>query len=163
MKPIENFKDYFIDKNGDVYSTKLGYLHKLKTRANRYGYLVATLSKNGKSYYRTVHKLVVSAYIRVPDLEKDETVNHKDGNKLNNHLDNLEIISRGDNVRHSRRNKLQPCKYSDKIIIKALTDIHNGKSTNSVAKQYGISQSYLNKIKKGIYRKDVNVKIGSND
>ena len=163
MKAIKNFEDYFVDTDGNVYSNKKGYLHKLRTHLNQCGYQTVSLRKNKKPKWITVHKLVASSFIRELDVSKDETVNHKDGNKLNNKLDNLEIITRGDNVRHSRLTGLQPCKFSRDIITSALLDIKNGLSVNKTAKKYNISQSYLNKIKNGKYRKNINVESGFND
>ena len=163
MKPIKNFDGYFVDNEGNVYSIKKGYLHKLKPHVNQCGYATVSLSVNKRPKWITVHKLIVNTFVRELDLSKDETINHKDGNKLNNKLSNLEIISRGDNVRHSRLNGLQPCKFSNNVIKEALAEISEGNSVNSVAKKFNISQSYLNKVKKGIYRKYINVENRFND
>jgi len=66
---------------------------------NMDGYLTAKLSKNSVSKRIPVHRLVAEAFIENPyDLEE---VNHKDYNRANNTVDNLEWISHGDNVRYS--------------------------------------------------------------
>lgn len=63
------------------------------------GYLLIDISHNKKVYTRQVHRLVATAFIPNPD--KIETVNHKDGDKTNNHVNNLEWMTRISNVRHA--------------------------------------------------------------
>ena len=62
-----------------------------------------------------VHRLVATTFLE--DLiDTDITVNHKDGNRLNNKIDNLEWLSLGDNIRHGFNNNLYPqknCKLID--------------------------------------------------
>jgi hypothetical protein len=57
------------------------------------------LSKNGKTISLFVHALVAKAFVSNP--YNYETVNHKDGNPLNNNAENLEWISLADNIRHA--------------------------------------------------------------
>jgi len=61
------------------------------------GYLQCSLSSKGKTYKVYVHKLVAETFL----LERNETVNHIDGNKLNNYLSNLEWISFSENIKHA--------------------------------------------------------------
>jgi hypothetical protein len=88
---------YLVDTRGAVFSE-----HKdeyLKPFLNPSGYLLVDLHHNHKSYYRQVHRLVAEAFIPNPD--KLPTVNHIDGDKTNNRIDNLEWMSIKDNVRHA--------------------------------------------------------------
>lgn len=65
------------------------------------GYIYVTLL-NGNDYYMkriAVHRLVLIAFTGIE--EGKPWVNHKDGNRSNNHLDNLEWTTIGDNIRHS--------------------------------------------------------------
>ena len=57
---------------------------------NRFGYLYATLSKDGKSVKKTVHQLVAAAFLNA---SYGEVINHKDGDKLNNAVTNLEVTT----------------------------------------------------------------------
>lgn len=66
---------------------------------NRLGYLYATLSKKGKSVKKTIHQLVARAFI--PNFEYGDVVNHIDGNKLNNWVNNLEKSNYQDNNIHA--------------------------------------------------------------
>ena len=67
---------------------------------NQSGYKMVCI--NYKKLY--VHRLVAESFI--PNPNELETVNHKDGNKMNNHIDNLEWVSRRDNCEHARLNGL---------------------------------------------------------
>lgn len=154
------YKNYYADKSGIVYSSKSGVLKPLKQRKSNQGYYSVCIYDNGKQFQRYVHRIIIETFVRELDISKKETVNHIDGNKENNSLENLEIISAVENVKHSYRIGLhrigedhERAKFSDFIISSALQEITDGASVNSIAKKYGISQSYLNKIKNGSYRK----------
>ena len=72
----------------------------LKQKFNRVtGYYVVTLWKNGEQKGYTVHRLIASHFL--PKDDKREVVNHKDGNKLNNCVSNLEWVSYSENLSHS--------------------------------------------------------------
>lgn len=64
-----------------------------------HGYLYCYLYKNGKGRRFAVHRLVAEAFIPNPD--KKPEVNHLDGNKYNNCVENLEWVTRKENVRHA--------------------------------------------------------------
>jgi hypothetical protein len=114
LKLIDGFDDYYISPDGTIYSTKYskrynheGKLRLLKPRTHPSGYLYAGLFKGvGSSkqrLWRRVHRLVVETFIGpIPDgLE----VNHKDLNKHNNNVSNLEIVTRKQNIIHFHANK----------------------------------------------------------
>lgn len=98
MKKIEVYgKGYLITESGEVYN-KDGK----KLKLNRWGttdYLCACLCHKGKAKTFGVHRLVAIAYI--PNPENKPCVNHKDGNKKNNHVSNLEWVTHGENMLHS--------------------------------------------------------------
>lgn len=92
---------YQVSDAGEVFSverngTKGGIL---KTNVDRYGYKKVVLYKNDKPYYFTVHRLVAIAFI--PNPENKEQVNHKNGIRTDNSLDNLEWSTAKENVHHS--------------------------------------------------------------
>lgn len=83
-----------------LYSTRVWKSRIMRGRGDNYstGKRVS-LWKDGKSKDYLVARLVALTFLGDPP--KDYTVNHKDGNRLNNIVENLEWLSRGDNVRHA--------------------------------------------------------------
>ncbi len=71
---------------------------------NGRGYLCVNLKHNGKQTQKTIHRLVAQAFIANPDNLPE--VNHKDGNKANNHVNNLEWCTISDNKKHAFKNGL---------------------------------------------------------
>lgn len=70
------------------------------------GYKQVTLYKNGKQYRRRVHRLVALTYIENDDPSVKNQVNHIDGNKLNNNINNLEWVTNAQNTQHAYDNNL---------------------------------------------------------
>lgn len=153
------YNGYLIDDTSfEVYSVKTGTLRRMKQSK-----VYDTRRNNPKPYIQVgvkgcslLHRLIASTFIGNID---GLTVNHKDGNTLNNSLDNLEIISMLDNIKHAKENNLiasgeqhGKCKYSDNLLSEALIEISNGASVKATSKKYGISTSYLNKVNNGVYR-----------
>lgn len=114
LKLIDGFDDYYISPDGTIYSTKYskrynheGKLRLLKPRTHPSGYLYAGLFKGvGSSkqrLWRRVHRLVVESFIG--PIADGLEVNHKDLNKHNNNVDNLEIVTRRQNIIHFHANK----------------------------------------------------------
>jgi len=100
LKPIENFKDYYIDEDGNVYSTKYSKLRKLKPWVDSRGnYLMIGLSKNNYVTKKLVHRLVAEAFI--PNPHGLPEVNHIDKNPKNNRVGNLEWCTRKYNLYQS--------------------------------------------------------------
>ena len=77
--------------------TRAGKL--LKPSMSKHGYCTVNLSKNGRRHLYFIHKLVQGSFVgSVPD---GQEINHIDGDKTNNRLDNLEYISRSEHMRNS--------------------------------------------------------------
>lgn len=71
----------------------------MKGRVDRYGYHRVTFCVKGKRTNHSVHRLVAKAFI--PNPESKPQVNHKDGNKLNNSVANLEWCTNEENQKHA--------------------------------------------------------------
>lgn len=70
-------------------------------RGGNTDYWYIALCKDGGIKYRSIHRLVAIAFIENP--ENKAEVNHKDGNKKNNLVDNLEWMTRSENLKHRYR------------------------------------------------------------
>lgn len=77
----------------------------LKPKTSRGGYLCVSLCKNGKIWYAKIHRLVYGTFIGIdkPYLRRGKgsecwVINHKDGDRTNNRLSNLELITQAENV-----------------------------------------------------------------
>jgi len=91
-----------ISKEGQVYSTKTNKIREIEINEN--GYCRIRLmdgTKQGKKFY--IHRLVAEAYI--PNPNNYNQVNHKDLNKHNNDVNNLEWCSEAMNMQHNADNK----------------------------------------------------------
>jgi len=93
---------YLVSNFGDVKSFKR-YRHGIirKLSKSRKGYLVLLLNKNDGGKQFRIHRLVATLFI--PMVEGKCQVNHIDGNKENNRVDNLEWCNNSENGKHSFR------------------------------------------------------------
>lgn len=102
---IKDFDDYYISELGDIFSrnyNKTGRIKKLKPikdKNNKNGYYVITLCKENKHYNKRIHRLVAEAFI--PNPENKLEVNHKNGIKTDNRVENLEWATRKENEIHA--------------------------------------------------------------
>ena len=94
---------YEVSNYGRVKSLKFGKEKLLKPQADTKGYLFVDLCKDGKVKHHLVHRLVASTFIENPD--NLPQVNHKDENKTNNNVENLEWCSHKDNCNYGTRNQ----------------------------------------------------------
>jgi hypothetical protein len=111
MKDIAGYEGLFaVTRSGKVWSyprEKVGFIKSLREGKFRSlqkmekGYLAVILHKNSNQKRFLVHRLVAMAFI--PNLEDKPAVNHKDGDKTNNCVDNLEWVTASENNFHSYR------------------------------------------------------------
>lgn len=105
LKEVVGFEGrYFVTDDGCLYNSQM---KKHKPHVHHVtGYCQQILRKDGKQYMRYTHRLVAEAFIPNPDHMPE--VNHKDGNKQNNAVSNLEWTNRSRNMRHAYRTGLRP-------------------------------------------------------
>ena len=139
-----SIEDYIITKEGKIINKKRG--NTLKPQLNDKGYLRVSIGKK----LRFVHRLVAERYI--PNPNNLPQVNHKDGNKLNNCVDNLEWTSNKENREHALKNKLHLCgeecswsKLKEKDVIYILD--HYPKATiKELALKFNVNKSTISDI-----------------
>lgn len=95
-KPIKDFPGYTITDDGKVISYKFKTPRIMKTWLQKGGYENIKLCKNNQTYHFLIHRLVAEAFIPNPDNLPE--VNHKNKNRSDNRVENLEWCSRIDNV-----------------------------------------------------------------
>ena len=95
-KEITNYENYLIYDDGNVFNTNTNKM--LSGSIGENGYKYYRLSKNNVKKMFYAHRLVAEAFLENPN--NLPVVNHKDGNKLNNNLNNLEWVSYSDNIKH---------------------------------------------------------------
>lgn len=115
--PVKDYEEYYqISNTGLVKSLKRTWItgrnivrHKeetiLKPVLRREGYYCVSLVKNGVVSQRYIHRLVAEHFL--PNKNPKLIVNHKDGNKLNNSIENIEWCTYTDNNNHALSNKLR--------------------------------------------------------
>ena len=111
--------DYIVREDGKIFSThnrgRAKYHQEIKQRMNSDGYMCITVGKTGNRTVASVHRLVAKAFIPNP-LNLPE-VNHKDYNRTNNSVDNLEWCSHKENIDYTLaagRHASQTLDYSGK-------------------------------------------------
>ena len=104
-RDIPDFPDYQASTLGRIRSHKSGDWKVLRSTPHlRTGYLVVSLRLNGMYIARSVHRLIARAFLGEAN---GRDVNHKNGNKHDNSIQNLEYLSRGDNHWHAYRTGLR--------------------------------------------------------
>ena len=143
---------YQVSNTGKVRDLKN---HIKSVYKNNKGYVCLSLYYNGKTYHPTVHRLVAKAFI--PNPNNYEQVNHKDCNKENNSVENLERCNQRYNYNEGMKtfqyskneeHYFAKLKNSDIPIIYELYKL--GFTRVTVAKMFSINPSSLEAIEKGI-------------
>jgi hypothetical protein len=137
---------YLINKNGYLTCLQKKGLNKfLKSRIDRAGYFTVRLNKNGQSSTHYVHRLLAIAVI--PNANNKPFINHINGIKTDNRIENLEWITHAENVQHAY--KMGLCKLENRQT--PIIDICSGKKFPSIKKaaefnliKYNTCKGYLN-------------------
>jgi hypothetical protein len=149
--PIKNAEGYFVSKSGNVYSNKKHKkskkILKLKPMKNKHGYLVIDLRPVGQGM-KQIHRIVAETFIP----KTNETVNHIDGDKLNNNVSNLEWLSFYENQLHHFRvlkkhngDDHWKTKLFSKDIEPIKNMLANGMTQKEVSKIYGVDPSLISR------------------
>lgn len=158
-KKLENYSRYLFDSEGNIYRARKYGLQKLRLFLNPSGYWYKNLyNDQGKPKTFRVHRLIAKLFIENP-LNKPY-VNHKNGVKKDNRVDNLEWVTNGENVHHAYVTRLwKPLKKQKHSRFVRITRNHKQifyGTTRDASKFLGCSVSSITrayKIYNGVFRK----------
>lgn len=156
-KDIKGYEGYYqISNNGCIKSSKTNKI--MSSTKDTKGYYKITLSKNGKCKTLRVHRIIAEAF--VDKIEGKDFINHIDGDRGNNLINNLEWVSKSENAIHSYvilKNKTSNRGLTDeriKEIKKYLRDNPNTRACE-LARKYNLKSYTAVRIKSNlIYRHD---------
>lgn len=152
MKSVKLFEKYTLYEDGSLFSEHVDRF--LSPCINGRGYLQLGLRVNGKLTNFRVHRLVAENFL---DKNGFNEVNHKDGDKMNNHVSNLEWCSRSDNIQHAydlslRKRPIGSANgrawISEETVHAICRHIVDGKKTTWIAKEVGVNWNNVAAIRK---------------
>lgn len=137
IEVLKDYPNYSVNSLGEVYSIRRDKI--LKPYINHRGYEQVRLYNKAGSKMFTVHRLVAEMFL--PNPNKLPFINHKDGDKQHNHLDNLEWCTAQENTDHAMRNG----KFKSKLTDTDVFNIRYLAATSSlthteIAKRLGITR-----------------------
>lgn len=155
--------DYEVSSDGQVRSWKSGAPKILKQGLNQHGYLFVVLCINGRKKPSLVHRLVAEAFLPNPDGKPQ--VNHRNGVKTDNRVENLEWCTPSENTRHAFNTGLRPQgkdSYQAKLTNEQVIYIRNnpdGLTRKELAARFSVSESAVGLIQLGKTYKQAGGKI----
>ena len=158
-KIIDNFPNYTISSNGIVTNIITNYTKKAWLCKN--GYYYVDLQHKGYKRKFPLHRLIATHFIPNPDNKR--TVNHIDGNKTNNAIENLEWCTDSENMQHAYDTNLNSQKYSLKVAPEQadelfLTRIMTGTTITALAKELNLGITQLSyRIKEASVRLNMEI------
>ena len=152
----KHYNNYLIYPDSTITRVADGKIMKQRCRNNKYW--TCGLVIDHKQYTCLVHRLVLCTFNPVDGMEKLQ-VNHIDGNKNNNALNNLEWVTCDGNMRHARRHGLYDACYCERSVHAKHTneEIHaickalfvDKKTSSEVMQEFGIPKHLVDDLRRG--------------
>ncbi len=142
--------NYYVTDDGRIWSERTQKY--LNFQYDKDGYVkIQMRSTDNKSHRYSVHRLVLENFKPVEGMEKLQ-VNHKDGNKLNNSLNNLEWTTCEENIKHAIKNELRAkingaAKLTSEQVIEIYRRANNGEQNIKLGKEFNVHPDQIGKIK----------------
>lgn len=161
---LPEIKDYYtVNDKGEFFSDNSGKM-KTRDRAGTEYQIINFSTVDGKKKTFRAHRLVLMAFNPIENMENLQ-VNHKDGNKKNNKIDNLEWCSASENQIHAYKNGLNVARKGEKSNLSKLTEERvkqifllrkQGLTQEEIGNIVGCSKSNISCILKGKTWKEIN-------
>ena len=160
-KTIEDFENYEISNYGNLRNKITGRFKKLTV--NKEGYIRTSISNKDRTISVAVHRLVALAFITNED--NKPLVNHKDSNRANNHVSNLEWATFSENAKHmvDQGNNIDKNGVHNPMSIlteEQVLEIRDFEGPSSVlAYKFGVSTNAIDRVRVGDSYKNVGGRI----
>ena len=145
-----------LDKDGEIWRQYKIRSHdkqliKIKKRKighiSKHGYKEISVIRNGKKHTFRAHRINwIYHYGRIPE---GKEINHIDGDKANNCIENLEVISHSENCIHGFKHNLRVIKLTRDEVRELKYLLKIGYPVKFLSKRYNITKRHVNKIKNG--------------
>jgi hypothetical protein len=159
VKEIEGTNGlYMASEDGRIYSVRAGrYLTPSTTPSGYFGVNI----RRTRITHKKVHRLIAETFL--PAQEGKPDVNHKNGIKTDNRVDNLEWVTRSENIQHSINvtrtfplgEKRSWAILNNKDVLEIKSLLKKGERVSKIAKQFNVSVSTIRKIINGLMWKHV--------
>jgi hypothetical protein len=148
MKQLKDFKRYYVTTDGEVYNSSN---HKMTKQVNVDGYFVVNLYKDGKYFHKRLCRLVAECYLE--EYSEHLVVNHKDLDKQNDSVSNLEMVTAKQNHEHSIRNQPLAHKRRSSLTLAHVRYIYrlmlDGFTNQDIAKMLGLPRGGVARLRGG--------------
>lgn len=146
---IPDISDYVINEAGVV--LKITTKQIMTPTISPYNYVIIGLTVNGNSKSYRLHRLLAIVFVGRPSRHVNKIfdelhINHIDGNKRNNSIDNLEWCTNEENVKHAWINNLTNCEKP--VLVKNIitNEIVEIRSAREFCRQYDVSENYISEL-----------------
>lgn len=141
--------NYYVTDDGKIWSEKTQKY--LSQHLDKDGYCKVRLTTLDGRHTYSVHRLILENFKPVDGMEKLQ-VNHKDGNKQNNNLNNLEWTTCKENIYHAIKNDLRAkvngaAKITPEQAIEIYRRANNGERNIDLAKEFNLTPDHIGRIK----------------
>lgn len=145
LKEIKNSPGYFISNTGKVFNSDNKQIKPFLKKDGYERVRLPSLRHNGKSVNFSPHLLVAEAFLNAGRYvgDKDKQINHIDGDKLNNDVSNLEVVTGTENVNHAHNMGLYTYDLEIDLLNKETKECKKFRSIRELSRYFKVSLNYL--------------------